>query len=48
MTEAGMLAAKPPEHDDWFGYAELCLFLGDEDDYRRGRRELLEQFGDSQ
>ena len=24
------LAAHPPAHDDWFGYAELCLFLGDE------------------
>ncbi|MBV9124186.1 MAG: tetratricopeptide repeat protein, partial [Planctomycetes bacterium] len=39
------LAAHPPEHDDWFGYAELCLFLGDEAEYRRARRDLLVQFG---
>src|SRR5580765_1840505 len=39
------LAANPPKHDDWFGYAELCLFLGDQAEYRRARRELLAQFG---
>ena len=39
------LAAHPPKHDDWFGYAELCLFLGDEAEYRRARRDLLAQFG---
>ena len=39
------LADHPPEHDDWFGYAELCLFLGDEAEYRRARRDLLAQFG---
>jgi serine/threonine-protein kinase len=39
------LAAHPPRHDDWFGYAELCLFLGDEAEYRRARRDLLAQFG---
>jgi serine/threonine-protein kinase len=39
------LATHPPKHDDWFGYAELCLFLGDEAEYRRARRELLAQFG---
>jgi serine/threonine-protein kinase len=39
------LASNPPEHDDWFGYAELCLFLGDEAEYRRARRDLLSQFG---
>src|SRR5262249_53996832 len=33
------------EHDAWYGYAELCLFLGDEDEYRRARRALLERFG---
>src|SRR5262249_61436993 len=31
------LDADPPEHDAWFGYAELCLFLGQEDEYRRER-----------
>jgi serine/threonine-protein kinase len=39
------LAGRPPAHADWFGYAELCLFLGDEAEYRRARRELLAQFG---
>jgi serine/threonine-protein kinase len=39
------LAARPPAHDDWFGYAELCLFLGDEAEYRRARHGLLAQFG---
>ncbi|HEY2588778.1 MAG TPA: hypothetical protein VGI81_23755, partial [Tepidisphaeraceae bacterium] len=39
------LAAHPPAHDEWFGYAELCLFLGDQDEYRRARRDLLAQFG---
>jgi len=41
------LDAGPHEHDAWFGYAELCLFLGHEDEYRRHRRDLLERFGDS-
>jgi tetratricopeptide (TPR) repeat protein len=39
------LAANPPKHDDWFGYAELCLFLGDEAEYRRARSDLLARFG---
>lgn len=39
------LAAHPPSHDDWFGYAELCLFLGDEAEYRRARGDLLAAFG---
>jgi serine/threonine-protein kinase len=41
------LDAGPPEHDAWFGYAELCLFLGHEDEYRRHRRDLLGRFGGS-
>jgi serine/threonine-protein kinase len=41
------LDAGPAEHDAWFGYAELCLFLGREDDYRRNRRALLVRFGGS-
>jgi serine/threonine-protein kinase len=35
----------PPEHEDWHGYAELCLFLGEEDEYRHARRDLLKLFG---
>ena len=41
------LAANPSDHDAWFGYAELCFFLGDEDAYRRERTRLLQGFGDS-
>jgi serine/threonine-protein kinase len=29
----------------WAGYAELCLFLGQDDEYRRARRDLLARFG---
>jgi serine/threonine-protein kinase len=39
------LESDPIEHDAWYGYAELCLFVGDEDEYRRARRDLLERFG---
>jgi serine/threonine-protein kinase len=41
------LATLPTAHDDWFGYAELCLYLGDEAEYRRARSDLLERFGSS-
>ncbi len=41
------LAAHPPNRDDWSGYAELCLFLGDEAEYRSARRDLLARFGSS-
>jgi serine/threonine-protein kinase len=39
------LKADPPEHDAWYGYAELRLFLDQEDEYRRARQALLKQFG---
>ncbi len=39
------LEANPPEHDAWSGYAELSLFLGQHDEYRRVRRALLDRFG---
>jgi serine/threonine-protein kinase len=39
------LEADPPEHDPWFGYAELCLFLGQQEEYGRARRALLDRFG---
>jgi serine/threonine-protein kinase len=39
------LDADPVEHDVWYGYAELCLFLGDEQEYRSARRALLDRFG---
>jgi eukaryotic-like serine/threonine-protein kinase len=41
------LEADPPEHDAWFGYAELCLFLGKDDKYRRARQDRLRRFGAS-
>ncbi len=39
------LKSDPPDHDAWYGYAELCLFLGNEDAYRRNRTALLKRFG---
>jgi serine/threonine-protein kinase len=39
------LEADPPEHGAWYGYAEFCLFLGQEDEYRRARQALLAKFG---
>jgi eukaryotic-like serine/threonine-protein kinase len=35
----------PPNFDRYAGYAELCLYLGHEDDYVRGRTEMLKFFG---
>jgi serine/threonine-protein kinase len=42
-----ILDANPPDHDAWYGYAELCAFLGREDDYRRARQDLLAKFGET-
>jgi serine/threonine-protein kinase len=39
--------AGPLEHDAWFGFAELCLFLGKMDEYQRARSELLARFRDA-
>jgi serine/threonine-protein kinase len=41
------LKLDPTNHDAWFGYAELCLFLQDEDEYRRARQDLIRRFGDT-
>jgi serine/threonine-protein kinase len=41
------LELNPPQHARWFGYAELWLFLGDEVEYRRACRDLLQRFGDT-
>jgi tetratricopeptide (TPR) repeat protein len=38
------LSSGPTDHQDYDGYAELCLYLGREDEYRRARRELLDRF----
>jgi serine/threonine-protein kinase len=39
------LRANPLNHNCWFGYAELCLFLGQEEEYCRARHDLLIRFG---
>ena len=36
--------SNPVEHSAWFGYAELCLFLEEEDEYHRACRDLLVRF----
>ncbi len=38
------LLGNPVDHNSWIGYAELCLFLGREEEYRRARRDLLARF----
>jgi tetratricopeptide (TPR) repeat protein len=40
------LDANPPSYSAWNGYAELCLYLHHEDEYRSTRTRLLERFGD--
>ena len=40
------LESNPAEHSAWFGYAELCLFLEEEEEYHRACRDLLERFGE--
>jgi tetratricopeptide (TPR) repeat protein len=40
------LDAGPSDHDIWFGYAELCLFLGNTEEFRWARCELLARFRD--
>jgi eukaryotic-like serine/threonine-protein kinase len=41
------LTFNPPDHEAWDGYAELCLYLRNEPEYRRARTELLSRFGKS-
>jgi serine/threonine-protein kinase len=33
------------DHKSWHGYAQLCLYVGNEGAYRRARKSLLERFG---
>jgi serine/threonine-protein kinase len=42
-----VLKAGPPNHEAWYGYAELCLFLGNQAEYERACHELLERFESS-
>jgi tetratricopeptide (TPR) repeat protein len=39
------LQASSYPFDDWCGYAEFCLFFGQEEEYRRTRQALLSRFG---
>jgi serine/threonine protein kinase len=41
------LEANPTGFNTWNGYAELCLFLGDREEYRRVCRLLLAEFGET-
>src|SRR5262249_39079504 len=41
------LERDPPDHHAWHAYAELCLFLGNEEAYRRARKALLDRFGET-
>ena len=38
--------ANPADPPTWDGYAELCLYCGRTDEYRRARTALLDRFGD--
>ncbi|HEX4797616.1 MAG TPA: protein kinase [Humisphaera sp.] len=42
-----IIKTDPPSHDAWWGYAELSLFLGKEDEYKLARTQLLRRFGDN-
>src|SRR5262249_28975703 len=42
-----ILEANPSDHDPWYGYAQLCAFLGTEEAYHRARQALLQRFGDT-
>ncbi|HET6326718.1 MAG TPA: protein kinase [Planctomycetaceae bacterium] len=41
---ANGLVGVPTDHDDWYGYAELCLYLGNQVEYKRACHELLGRF----
>jgi tetratricopeptide (TPR) repeat protein len=41
------LESDPAAHEAWHGYAELCLLLRNEEEYRRVRSLLLAKFGET-
>jgi serine/threonine-protein kinase len=43
-----LVSGDPPSHDAWYGYAELCLYLGNRQAYRLARERLLERFGETE
>jgi tetratricopeptide (TPR) repeat protein/tRNA A-37 threonylcarbamoyl transferase component Bud32 len=42
-----LIETQPRRLEDWWGYAELCLYLGKTDAYEQARQMLLERFGGS-
>jgi serine/threonine-protein kinase len=42
-----LLERNPLDHESRYGYAQLCLFLGNEEAYGRARKALLDRFGDN-
>jgi serine/threonine-protein kinase len=42
------LQSSPTDRELWDGYAEYCLFIGREAEYRHARESLLDLYGDSQ
>jgi serine/threonine-protein kinase len=45
LTWRKTLDANPGEHETWFGYPELCVFLDEKEEYNRARRAMLDRFG---
>jgi serine/threonine-protein kinase len=43
-----LVTRDPSSHDAWYGYAELCLYLGNTKAYRWARERLLERFGETE
>jgi len=41
------LELDPPNHDAWFGYAELCLYLQNESEYQSAKQDLIRRFGNT-
>jgi serine/threonine-protein kinase len=42
-----IIETDPLQHEAWWGYPELTLFLGKTDQYHRARQLLLKRYGDS-
>ena len=40
-----MLASGPEKHAAYYGYAELCLFVGEETEFQQACQDLLKRFG---
>jgi eukaryotic-like serine/threonine-protein kinase len=42
-----LVSGDPANHDAWYGYAELCLYLGNQEAYELARERLLKRFGET-